>query len=130
MNDIDVLMVILCCLGLVMGWWASKIFHLHLLRSILRDLGVTNRDLVNLLEKARAEEDPEEDPELEQIDIKVEKHSNTLYAFRKDNDQFLGQGQSREQLIEAMGLRLKNVRLIIVEGREHMESKTVDTTAV
>lgn len=125
MSETDVTMIILYGLGLLSGWWASKIFHLHLLRSILKDLGVSQQDLLSLLN--RSEEESSDDPELDQIDIKIEKHSNTLYAFRKDNDQFLGQGNSKEQLIEAMAQRMKNVRLIVVEGREYMESKTVDT---
>lgn len=119
-------------LGWYLGHKLSAAIHLRLFKLILSDLNITNQDLVNMARKHGAEFiTPEidakfkemEDDGLEQIDIKVEKHSDTLYAFRKDNDQFLGQGSSREDLIAALEERMTNVRLIVVEGHEHMKSE-------
>ena len=122
-------------LGLVLGWRASAVFYIGVLKSLLNELGVTNQQLIKVAKNAAASLGIEEQQQvqelesridaegLERIEIKVEKHSETLYAFRKDNDQFLGQGASREQLIEAMGQRMKNVRLIVVEGDEYMKSE-------
>jgi hypothetical protein len=50
----------------------------------------------------------------------VEKHNDTLYAYRKDTNEFLGQGSSKDDLIAAMAHRVKDVRLTVVEGNEHM----------
>jgi hypothetical protein len=36
-----------------------------------------------------------------------------LYAYRKDNQQFLGQGTDREGLIDSISKRMTDVRLII-----------------
>ena len=118
----------------VLGWYiGSKLtaaLHLRLFKLILEDLKISNADLIKVARRTGADfitpeqetmlKEAEED-DLERIEIKVEKHSETLYAFRKDNDQFLGQGTSREDLIAAMGQKMKNVRLIVVEGDEHMK---------
>lgn len=119
-------------LGWYLGYKLSAVFHLRLFKMILEDMGIDNKKLVEFARKTGAEFiTPEVDEQfkaieedgLEQIEIKVEKHSNTLYAFRKDNDQFLGQGSTKEDLIESMGQRLKNVRLTVVEGNEYMKSE-------
>ncbi len=120
----------------VLGWYIggklTAAVHVRLFKMILEDLNISNKDLVNMARKHGAEfitpeieaklKEAEEDG-LERIEIKVEKHSEMLYAFRKDNDQFIGQGTSREDLIAAMGQKMKNVRLIIVEGDEHLKSE-------
>ena len=51
----------------------------------------------------------------EVVHIKIEKQGDTLYVFRKDNDQFLGQGTTVEALIERMGEKLRNVRLVATQ---------------
>ena len=117
----------------VLGWWlGSKITghsQLLLFKQILTDLKISNADLVRVARKTGADFiTPEqeatlkaaEEADLEQIEIKVEKHGEMLYAFRADNDQFLGQGTSREELIKAMSDRLRNVRCTVVEGNEYM----------
>lgn len=125
-------LLIMLGLGLYLGWKLSARFHLGLFKLILSDLKITNQDLVNMVRKhgtdfMTAEQEAQlnemEEDGLERIDIKVEKHSDTLYAFRKDNDQFLGQGSSREDLIAALEKRMTNVRLIVVEGDEHMKTE-------
>lgn len=123
-------------LGLTIGWKLSAGFHIHLLKQLLSDLGVTNQQLIKVAKDAAATLGVEEMRKvaeieaqaqaidgLEQIDIKVEKHGEVLYAFRKDNDAFLGQGSTKDQLIEAMSHRMKNVRLTVVEGHEYMKSE-------
>lgn len=127
-------LAIFFALGFVVGWRINGAFHISLIKQLLADLGVTNQQLIKVAkdsaahlgieaqEKVRQLEAAAED-DLEQIDIKVEKHGEVLYAFRTDNDQFLGQGASREALIEAMSHRLKNVRLSVVEGNEYMKNE-------
>ncbi len=118
------------------GWYVGhKLaagFYLRLFKMILEDLGIDNTKLIAMARKHGAEFiTPEQEAkfreiesvDLEKIEIKVEKHNDTLYAFRKDNDAFLGQGSTREQLIEAMSQRMKNVHLTVVEGNEYMKSE-------
>ena len=129
-------LAIFTMIGMVIGWRASAAFYVKMFSHILRDLGITNAQLIKSARDAalaagidigdqlnQIESQATDEDGLEKIEIKVEKHSDTLYAFRKDNDQFLGQGSTRESLIEAMGQRLKNVRLIVVEGDEYMKSE-------
>lgn len=118
----------------VLGWYfGSKLtaaFHIRLFKMILEDLKISNADLIGVARRTGAnfitpEQDAKlkaaEELDLEKIEIKVEKHNDTLYAFRTDNDQFLGQGSTREELIDAMAQRLKNVHLTVVEGNEYMK---------
>lgn len=126
--------LIILMLGMVIGWRISARFYVSLFRHLLTDLGITNQQLIKVAKDAAAtlgveaeekvrELEAQVNDGLERVEIKVELHSNTLYAFRKDNDQFLGQGTSREDLIAAMGQRMKNVRLIVVEGDQYMKTE-------
>ena len=98
------------------GVWVGKKLHDLLFRAMMaramKELGITEDDLVKLTEKMTQSEDSENDG-LDVIDIKVEQHNGALYAFRKDNDAFLGQGESREDLINRLAEKMKNVRLLI-----------------
>lgn len=104
------------------GWWAgSKVtaaIHRSILRDLLDELGVTAAQLkkvqLRMLKKVGLA-DPEAAAEhkgQEVVEIKIEKHADTLYVFRKDNDQFLGQGSTPEELVRRMGEKLRNVRLV------------------
>jgi phosphopantothenoylcysteine synthetase/decarboxylase len=103
---------ILVFLGFVGGYlmgkavanWTSTIAF----REILKDLGVNDADIQKLREKPT-------DDELDQLEVKIEQHQGQLYAFRLDNDQFLGQGASREELIESLKGKLNNVRVVVSE---------------
>lgn len=122
-----------------LGWWiGSKItgyFQLQVFKQILIDLKISNSELIRVarkdapqfvqeqLDELESQANAANESTLEQIDIKVEKHSDTLYAFRKDNDQFLGQGSTKDELITAMSQRMKNVRLTVVEGDEYMKNE-------
>lgn len=111
--------------GFYAGWKLSDYLRTTATMMLFRELGISEKDLRALAKKNGMElpEDNSEDSEddLEEIHIKVEKHGTEIYAFRVDNDQFLGQGSTREQLIESMGQRMKDVRLIVDEGKELLQ---------
>lgn len=98
----------------VANWTSAMAF-----KEILNDLGISNAQLEKV--KAKIDRDLQEktgapeEVELTPMEIKIEQHQGQLYAFRKDNDQFLGQGKTREELIEHLKQNLTNVRLIISE---------------
>lgn len=100
----------------IVGVWVGKKVHDLLFRAMLaramKELGITEEDLAKLTEKMTQSEDSENDG-FDVIDIKIEQHNGALYAFRKDNDQFLGQGNSREDLINRLATKMSNVRLLI-----------------
>ena len=101
----------------ISGYWMALSF-----REILKDLGVTEQQL----RKLAAKNDiplPVENPRdsitgevtLTPMEIRIEEHQGILFAYRLDNDQFLGQGPDRDQLIERLKDNLTNVRLIVAE---------------
>jgi len=127
--------VIVFSLGWYLGSKITGYFQMKVFQHVLAELKIDPKDLIRVarkdapdfiqeqLDQIESHVDSIENADLEKIDIKVEKHSNTLYAFRKDNDQFLGQGSSKDELIESMSLKMKNVRLIVVEGNEYMKGE-------
>ena len=113
-------------LGFGLGWFiASRIMtalHLSSFKKILEDLGVTNQQLLKLRDTIDLELD---DAEPETVcEIKIEQHGIQLYAYRKEDDHFLGQGTDRDSLIERISKEFSGqVRLIIREedGAEHIK---------
>jgi hypothetical protein len=107
-------------LGLIAGYWIGKIVTNALntmsFREILKDLDVTQ----DQLERLRADiegDDQGSKPTMEDLEIRIEQHHGLLYAYRCDNDQFLGQGPDREALIQRLTESLTNVRVIV--SKEH-----------
>lgn len=93
------------------GWMlGSKVTRTILERvfsEILKDLSIGPDNLKPLADKynmkmTKVEKDNETNEELEVVEVKIEEHHGALYAFRKDNDKFLGQGANRDELIERM----------------------------
>lgn len=119
--------IIIALVAFFVGYKVSEFMHVLSFKKVLDDLGVTREQLRQLGEKAARElgrEVPEEfqDPEgLEVIHIKLEQHQGQIYAFRADNDGFLGQGTDRDSLILTLKQRMNNVRLIVDEGGELLQ---------
>ena len=119
-------MIIEFLIVFILGWWIghkiSGYWMALSFREILKDLGVTEQQL----RKLAAKNDiplPVENPRdsitgevtLTPMEIRIEEHQGILFAYRLDNDQFLGQGPDRDQLIERLKDNLTNVRLIVAE---------------
>ncbi len=109
-------------------WLGSKlstIFNRIIFREVLKDLNISPDQIKQLLMKkgvtaeeiqtivgetpeAAAEQQPRET-----IEIKIEEHQGQLYAFRCDNDQFLGQGTDRDSLVARIAEKYKNTQFIV-----------------
>jgi hypothetical protein len=105
---------ILFLLGLLVGYWLGKVITNALntmsFREILKDLKVGQ----DQLEKLRMELDDEgAEPQLKELEVRIEEAGGQLYAYRCDNDQFLGQGTDRDALIHRLTENLTNVRVIV-----------------
>jgi hypothetical protein len=112
--------IILGIVAFYIGWKLSSIWSQITFSEILKDLKVSEDQLRKLAaEKGFVlddeETDPEAEPVLEEIEVKIEQHHGQLYAFRADNDQFLGQGTTRDDLVKRLAESLNDVRLIIRE---------------
>lgn len=107
-------------LALIAGIWIGKTvtnaMNQIAFGQILKDLGVTEQDLKRVKQQLDQQLDPDKTTD-EIIEIKLEQHQGQIYAFRKDTDQFLGQGPDREQLIERLQSQFSTrVTLIVREA--------------
>ena len=106
----------------VVGWKLGMEVHARIFAKMLEELGVTEEDLDGLIKNLKKEQGEEpvsqeeiEEELLEEIPVKIEQHQGQLYAFRVDNDAFLGQGVDRESLIKRLTETMNGVRLTISE---------------
>ena len=103
--------IVALVIGIYIGFKANDIIMRATFESMIREAGLDHKDLTKLVDHFREEMIDEDD--LDQVSIKIERHNDTLYAFRKDNDEFLGQGATKEDLIVRLGEKLRNVKLVI-----------------
>lgn len=109
-------LLIVFAVGIFIGYRVNEAINRALMGSLLKDLGITEKDLRNAAAKNGIKlPDEEAEAELESVDVRIEQHQGQLYAFRVDNDQFLGQGTDREGLISRLKENLSNVRVIVSE---------------
>lgn len=105
-------------IAFAVGFWAGKLVHewifAAMLRRVMQDLNLSQEDLDKLIEEHTGESFEEVDEQgLTVRDIRIELHNDTLYAFAKDTDEFLGQGATKEALVERLAEKMVNVRLLI-----------------
>jgi len=108
--------IITLIVGLVIGWKAGSFITALSFTEILKELGVKDDQVRKLARKYKisSDEEPEKtEREPEEIVIKVEEHSGVLYAFRIENDEFLGQGKTRDELVDGLAKRFKNVKFTV-----------------
>ena len=115
-------LLILVVIAFAFGWYAGSWVTTHLLalsfRQILTDLGVKNEQLRKLatdvgVELPDVNQNTLDGNTLTPLEVTIEQHQGVLYAYRKDNQQFLGQGTDRQGLVDSISKRMTDVRLII-----------------
>jgi hypothetical protein len=77
-----------------------------------------------LAEKIRSEHESRVADQLPVIKIKLEQHQGTLFAYRADTDEFVGQGTDRDTLATSIAHRFKGVRVEILNGELLQKSHT------
>lgn len=111
--------IIAAAVGIFIGWRAARQVHLDGFRQLLRALKVTEEDLLRAMIKVQSPgwqpEDLEEAKDLTVVEITLEQQGNQIFAYRKDDSTFLGQGNDKATLIDAIAHRMKDVRLVISE---------------
>ena len=83
--------------GLAVGWRVCNRFHENMLSEILKSAGVTPDQLEAAILKIQ-EDEPED--AMPSVEVRIEQHDKTLFAYRVDTNQFLGQGVDRDELID------------------------------
>jgi hypothetical protein len=119
MSEIITLIVVFA-IGWFFGSRLQYILDRITFKSILDDLGVSNKQLRDLAEQgeltALNPSTPPED-ELDRVEITLERDRGVIYAYRKDSGQFLAQGSDQDQLIAHLNLTFaQGARLIIREA--------------
>lgn len=107
--------------GLILGFFVGFRVNEHIHRTIISDIfkraGVTPEKLQEMMLEMQKEIGIEPDEaDMPRVEIKIEQHNGQLYAFRKDNDQFLGQGSDRDSLLKTIAEKFNNVTLVIAEA--------------
>lgn len=81
---------------------------------ILEELKITNEHLLRVAQKqglVLPETPPRSD--LPELEVRLEKIGNEIYAYSVEGDRFLGQGRDRDTLIQRLTENLSDVRVII-----------------
>lgn len=89
---IEIILALL--IGIWIGRTVTNAINQFTFRQILDDLNVSTQDLERL--------NPDDDQDSSIVEVKLEQHQGQIYAFRKDTDQFLGQGPDRESLVQRL----------------------------
>ena len=125
--DNVIALIIVFALGWYLGSRLQYLLDRITFKSILDDLGVTGQQLRDLAERGEltALHDLDDIPavnantqdgdRLTPLEITLEQHQGVIYAYRKDNSQFLGQGTDQAGLIDSIAKRMTDVRLIIAQ---------------
>lgn len=106
--------IIALLVGIWIGRTVSDMINQWTFSEILKDLKVTDKELMELRDR--------HDGTTESIvEIKLEQHLGQLYAYRKDTEEFLGQGSDREQLIKAIKARFTERTTVIIKEQDGAE---------
>ena len=90
-------------IGIYLGWEAREQWAIRQVRRLLEDGDIN-------LSKIETDE-----PEEERTKMRVEKHSDLLYAFTVEDDNFIAQGKDLEELDKAIQARFPGKKFSIQE---------------
>jgi hypothetical protein len=111
-------LIIVFILGAVIGSRLTHDIMMSATKRLLQDLGIKERDLRKFAERqgiTLPETPKDAADELTVVEITLEQQGNQIFAYRKDDSTFLGQGHDKATLIDAIAHRMKDVRLVISE---------------
>lgn len=113
MEDTLSFIIVFVC-GAYIGYKLNELLMVRIFRSMLDDAGITDKQLNQFAEHWKTKLGTEDDSvTLEIVEVKIEKVNDQLYAFRVENDEFIAQGKTKEDLLAAIEKRMTNVKLVI-----------------
>jgi ferritin-like protein len=111
---------VLMFLGFVLGVWISGIFHRSVMREFLDEMGYDTpeklRELHDKIAARIADDEVEFTTGKPVIKIRLEQHQGVIFAYREDDSTFVGQGNTREDLIASIMHRIRGCRVEITNG--------------
>lgn len=111
-------LLIVFAVGYWLGHRMATLIHIMSFKKILDELGIKRSDMLRLAERNGLDLPEEQQTKSTAeiiVDVKLEQHQGQIYAFRKDNDQFLGQGSTAETLIERLNQTMKPCRVVVAK---------------
>jgi len=100
-------------LGTIVGWKLCELFMLSAFTQLMRRLGIKDQQLRDLHPDVFPEPAAEPPVEAPRIQIQLECHEDTFYAYRSDTQQFLGQGRNQDELFKSIQQRFPTESFVI-----------------
>ena len=111
---------VLMFLGFCIGLWISGAFHRAIMREFLREFGYDTpeklRELHDKIAQRIADDDHVDHTGKPVIKIRLEQHQGVIFAYREDDSTFIGQGNTKEDLIASIMHRIRGCTVEIVNG--------------
>jgi hypothetical protein len=126
-------LIIAAAVGIFIGWRASRQVHLDGFRQLLKALKVTEEDLLRAMIKIQSKEwqldDDEGATDSTVVDVKLEQVGTEIFAYRKSDNQFLGQGQDSQGLIERLNQNLTPCKVVVAkeDGADLLQKNNTQT---
>lgn len=98
-------------LGLVIGWRVCEWFMTTAFTSLMQKLDIKDQQLEAIHSEITGQ--PAVKVGRTRIQIRLECHADTLYAFRADTEQFLGQGRDQDELFQVIQKRFPTENFVV-----------------
>ena len=126
--DIIVLAIMFVLMGVIIGSWISHLFHRAIMREFLKELGYDTPEKLKQLHDQVSEKLIRDNSAAvggkPVIKVRLEQHQGIIFAYREDDSTFIGQGNTREDLVASIMHRIRGCTIEIVNGELLRESHT------
>jgi hypothetical protein len=120
MIETVIVVFVLMFLGFCIGLWISSAFHRSVMREFLNELGYDTpeklRELHDKIAQRIEDDDHVDHTGKPVIKIRLEQHQGVIFAYREDDSTFIGQGNTREDLIASIMHRIRGCTIEITNG--------------
>jgi hypothetical protein len=108
-------LIIAFVIGWILGWRINDAVRTTAMRHLLKELGITERDLRAAAARNGIEISAAPDTAADEtvVEVKLEQHGGQIFAYRKSDDTFLAQGTDRDSLIDRLNQTMKPCRILI-----------------
>ena len=128
MIETVLIVVVLMTLGFIIGAWISSIFYRSVIREFLKELGYDTPEKLRELHDRIADKLTADNSAASAgkpvIKIRLEQHQGIIFAYREDDQTFIGQGNTREDLLASIMHRIRGCTVEIVNGELLRENNT------
>lgn len=105
-------------LGAFLGWKVCDIWTRVMIKELLEDMGLTDKQMKALRDKCATELrsagiDPGVEDEMPEVEIRIEQIQGQIFAYSLDDGTFMAQGSNREELFNNLRERYKQIRCVV-----------------